>query len=493
MMFRAALLIFVLGLPFASETFGVTSPDVEDDIREAGRDVAKLHELAKSLTEAKKTSDARKVYKKIIKLEPEDKAAREALRHQYYDGQWFESNVALSKYKRKEAERMKAKGLGRWKDEWVPLADLPFLTMGWKRATSGEWMHPVDQERRKQIESWKAKGYEFRADDNSWIAPEDMDKWSQMLWKCGDDWVDLQSANEFHSELDESWELAGEHFIALTNASWDTGNQARWHADQVHAPLFEIFGVAPDGKLELFIAPSLEGYNQLAAAGFFAETEGLSSVHGAFFSDAAFETTDPMRFLGMGVCYWDRTDESLDAWGACWARWAAAQSYVDAIDRSWVAVSGWIAEEGRAEPLPYGKAFWEEKRIARWLRFGAAGYVERFMPDPKAPEGDARWGLRDFAFQELKKGKGLRPLAKVFEFDVRTSEPEDSHRLYQEAGLLVAYMLDGADEKSPVRKAHAEFKQALSDGDAEAIRVSTKALQKALKKDDKKIRKFAGL
>ena len=54
-------------------------------------------------------------------------------------------------------------------------------------------------------------------------------------------------------------------------------------------------------------------------------------------------------------------------------------------------------------------------------------------------------------------------------------------------------MLDGADEKSPVRKAHAEFKQALSDGDAEAIQKSTKALEKALKKDDKKIRKFAGL
>src|SRR6185503_9098831 len=104
---------------------------------------------------------------------------------------WFDSFAELSKYKREEAAKMKAKGLGRYKDEWVPEGDVPFLSMGWTKDAKGAWVNPAAAARDKQVEEWKAAGWQFRADDNSWIAPEDVEKWAAIQWKCGDQWLDM--------------------------------------------------------------------------------------------------------------------------------------------------------------------------------------------------------------------------------------------------------------------------------------------------------------
>ena len=45
------------------------------------------------------------------------------------------------------------------------------------------------------------------------------------------------------------------------------------------------------------------------------------------------------QFRGAGVCYWDTLTESLAPYGQHAVRHAAAQSYVEAIDPSWNAVS----------------------------------------------------------------------------------------------------------------------------------------------------------
>ena len=45
---------------------------------------------------------------------------------------------------------MKGKGLARYKDEWVPEGDVPFLNMGWTKDEKGVWTNPAELARLKQ-------------------------------------------------------------------------------------------------------------------------------------------------------------------------------------------------------------------------------------------------------------------------------------------------------------------------------------------------------
>jgi len=495
-----ALISSVLLLPCPVSALTLVTPPMSNQdsgidakIAAAGTDVPKLLELAASLVGGPMQASADKVYKRIIELDANNEIARKGLRHQLYDGKWYESFAELSKWKREESAKMKAKGLARFKEEWVPEGDLPYLSMGWVRGEGGAWADPVEVAQAKQVEEWKAAGHQFRADDNSWVAPADMEQWTALLWKCGDAWVDTAKANEYHAKLENNWELVGEHFEVWTTIDWDGANLARWNADKTHADLVRLFGVAPSSKPHFFVLPNLADYNAAAGNGTLDEAEGYSSLHGAYFADALLDGSKPPRFLGCGVSYWDRKDPKLAVWGPYWVRWAAAQSFVDAIDRSWIAVSERIAAAGGGDLAAYATAFWKEKKIPRWLRYGAASYAERFLKNPEAAEGADPWTLRSFAFAELKKAGGMRKLDDVFAFGLTLNDVPGSGRYYNEAGLLVSFILDGAAGQKDVTAAHEAFKTALKSGTRADVATSVTALQKALVKNEREIKKYAGL
>ncbi|MCY2959146.1 MAG: hypothetical protein NTY35_03190 [Planctomycetota bacterium] len=479
----------------APVSIAAQDPALDAKIAAAGKDVAKLLELAASFVGGPMQASADKVYKRVIELEPDNEVARKALRHQSYDGKWFESFAELAKYKREEAARMKAKGLARFKEEWVPEGDVPFLTMGWTKDAQKGWIDPSEAALAKQVDEWKAAGYQFRADDNSWIAPEDFEKWTALQWKCGQEWVDLAKANEYHSKIETSWELMGEHYEVWATCDWEGANLARWHADKTHAELVRIFGTEPAKKQHLVVLNSLTQYNQAAGnQPILIETEGISSLHGSYFADGFFDNNaKPPQYLGCGVSYWDRKDPKLAVWGPYWLRFAAAQSFVEGIDPSWAAVAQWIADGGRGDLATYSGAFWTEKKIPRWLRYGAASYVERFMKNPEAAEGADPWTLRTFAFGEIKKAGGLHKLDDVFAFKLDIKDIPNSSRLYHEAGLLVAYMLDGAGADKELPELHKALQAALKTGVKADITTTATALQKALAKREREIKKFAGL
>lgn len=466
--------------------------EVADAIRAAGTDVSALLKLAERYERASQRKAATRAYERVIELDSENEPARKALRHQKYDGRWFESYVDLARYKREESARMEKKGLTRWKDEWVPVADLPFLRMGWTRDAQQAWAHPADLEHAKQVEEWKAAGYRYRADDNSWIAPGDVARWTALEWKCGDGWLDMEAANRFHATLESPWELAGEHFHVHTTCAWNQGNAARWHADRTHAELVRLFGVAPTNEPTILVLNSLAQYNA-AAAGSLLDSEGLSSLHGAYFADAAVDDdVEPPRFLGIGVSYWANDDSGVAGWGPFWLRWAAAQSFIEAIDPSWATASTRVAEE-MGDVREYSKAYWDEKRIPRWLRYGAASYVERYLANPEAAEGADPWDLRTFAFEELKKNGGLRKLSEIFAFELTLEDIPGSTQLYSEAGLLVSFLLDGSADDAELKSKLAEFRTALASGTKDEVRAAGKSLEKTLSRRSKAIRAYAGL
>lgn len=487
---------FAPDAPPLAEAAHATRQDAAIDakIRAAGNDVAKLVELAAACTAAGAEADARKVQRRIVELAPDHEDARKALGHRFYDGKWFESLAELTKYKRDEAARMKAKGLVRFKEEWVPEAELPYRNMGWARNSSGKWVNPVKVARDKDDAQRKAAGHQYRADDNSWVAPEDMPHWTALRWKCGDAWVELAAANQHHSKLETAWELRSEHFLVYTTCEWSAGDAARWYAEKSYPELVRIFGVAPPERIDFVVLSSLEQYNAVAggAAQVLPDAEGFSSLHGAYFADMAFDfSQQPPQYVGCGVSFWNRSDEKLRGWGPYWVRWAAAQSFVEALDPSWNFV-GEVVAAGPSGQRPNPANFWAEKRIPRWLRYGAASYVERYMKDPEAAEGASPWALREFAFGQLRSG-GLRKLDELFAFGLDLTKAESSSRLYHEAGLVVAFLLDGAPGDAKLAAAHEAFRNALKAGEVEAIRAAATALQKELASRDAAIRKFAGL
>ena len=474
---------------------GPEDPELDAKLAAAGTDLKKLLALVSGYTTAGQDGAAKKVYKKVLEVDPAHVEAHKALGHQLYDKKWFESFAELAKYKREETAKMKAKGLARYKDEWVPEADAPFLNMGWSKDEKGLWAHPSELARQKQIAERKAAGYQFRADDNSWIAPADVEKWTALLWKCGDEWVDMAKANEYHAKVGQQWELEGEHYVVWTTCDWEGGNAARWYADKAYPELVRLFGVEPARKPRFIVLNSLAQYNEVSGGNppILPESEGISSLHGAYFADVAIDLSQkPPLYLGAGVSFWDRKDDKLRGWGPYWLRWASAQSYVEAIDPSWATVADRIAGAG-SNDLPTAAPFWAEKRIPRWLRYGAASYVERYMKNPEAAQGADPWDLRAFAFGEIKKAGGLHKLDEIFAFTLDVNQAENSTRLYHEAGLVVAYLLDGAEGDKKLAEALQTFQKALKSGTKKDVTEAAGALQKELAGHEAKIKAFAGL
>jgi len=470
-------------------------PELDAKITAAGRDVPKLLELASGYLTAGQDGAAKRVYKKVLEIDAENAVAHKGLGHQLYDKKWFDSFAELAKYKREETAKMKAKGLARVRDEWVPEADAPFLIMGWVKDEKGAWVHPAELAHQKQVAEWKTAGHQFRADDNSWIAPADLEHWTALLWKCGDEWVDMAKANEYHAKIGQQWELVGEHYTVWTTCDWEGGNAARWYADKAYPELVRIFGVEPARKPIFIVMNSLAQYNEVSGGQppVLPESEGISSLHGAYFADLAFDPTkNPPEYLGAGVSFWDRKDDKLKGWGPYWLRWASAQSYVEAIDPSWALIAERIAAAGAGDP-PNAAPFWAGKKIPRWLRYGAASYVERYMKNPEAAAGADPWDLRKFAFGELKKAGGLHKLDEIFAFAVDVNQAENSTRLYHEAGLLVSYMLDGAEGDKKLAEKLQAFQKALKSGPKKDVAEAADALQKELAGHEAKIKTFAGL
>ena len=214
----------------------------------------------------------------------------------------------------------------------------------------------------------------------------------------------------------------------------------------------------------------LAQFNKFAAG---SETEGFSSLHFAFFADALFDpTVKPSAFAAIGAAYWDDSSKEASAYGQHSIRHAAALSFVEAIDPSWKAL-GDVAMGTQAKTMA---PFWAEKRIPRWLRYGAASYVERWFFDTKAGDGgDPEWA-RKWARASLKQLGGLRDIGKVFEFKLALADVPGSTRLIHEAGLLTAFILDGGDKN--VQRAHEALRQALLSGASTTAAVAD--LQKAL-------------
>lgn len=462
--------------------------DYDAKLAAAGDDVSKLWELHLWCRENSKYKESRDVLTRIVELEPDHEEARKALGHRFYDGQWFESYSKLSAYKREEEKRMlDEKGLVRFKESWVPQADVPFLRMGWEKDEKGRWLSPREREAMAREAAYVEEGWQQQ--DLTWVHPDDFDKWREGLWKCGDEWLTVEKANEYHSRINQWWQFPAEHFVVHSTCDRGSTEWAGYWADQTYADLVRAYGLQPDDKPVVVVLNGIAQYNRLAAGDQAAgipttEVSGHSSCHYAYFAESwVDQSKTPAEYLGCGVTYWDRGDENLAPYGQHAIRNAAGLSYAEAIDPSWDTVSRAVEAPTQAFNAD---AFWREKRIPRWLRYGVASYVERYFQDKTVEDGNDPWWARSWALANLKAQGGLRPIEELFAF--RLDPADQSGKIMSEAGLLVSFVLDG--ECAPVVRAHAAFKAALRSG--ESTEAAVEALQKAILDNAEALHAYAG-
>ncbi len=435
-----------------------------DAIRDAGDDVGALLKLAVAWAEGGSEASAVMAWERVLEIDPDHEDAHRGLRHHLWNGTWYSTYTALSSARRKEvARRLKEDGVVPFGEEWVLPGDLPFRKMNWEAVPTGGWAPPGTAARLADDATKKAAGWERQ--HRTWISPTEFDQWRSGLWKVGDEWLTVEDANKVHAELDAWWEVPGEHFVALTTVPEEDARWVVWWADQVHGDLQELFGLEPESAPEFVVLNSIAQYNEFSAGSTTtgrnpADASGYSSLHYAYFTDGWYDRSTPVpQFRASAAAYYDINDPGLKPYGQHAVRHAATLAWLESVDPSWDTVAEMVTSGALAFP---DAAYWGEKRIPRWLRYGAAAYCERFFEDKSTPEGGDPLWARKWALENLRKGGDLDPIESILTLDLQTSDPEGSARLIHEAGLLVHYIRNGGDKK--MAKAWAAFREALVGG-----------------------------
>ncbi|QDV10099.1 hypothetical protein Poly30_56610 [Planctomycetes bacterium Poly30] len=469
--------------PIAGSLTVSVPDDFKDKMAEAGKDPEKLWALYQwSLEDDERKKYRKRVLKALIKVDPDHEEARLALGHVAYDGKWFETERERDKYAEKVA---KERGLVKFKDEWVEPADVPFLSQGFVRNEYGDWVDPIALKRK--AEGWKQQ-------DLEWIAPADFDKIEQGLWKCDDTWLPLDRANEWHEDLEAPWKIPTKRAVIWATTTRETAMKAAAQAEQAWFDMQKVFGYGGDVPVPFTVVRDQAQYLRFMDGDEDFDLPqidpfGVSGHSRAALADLYFDLEEG-KYHGMGVTYWDADDSNGDNYGIHDARFAYGLSFVESLDPSFNAAADAIEHAGDkgVDRGRFLEARYQEHRIPRWLRWGAANYASRWFKDQQVKKGgNPRWAI-EWSASNLRSQGGLADLDDVFEFDGRL-ENDQTATLILSAGLLVAYMVDGGNPE--LSKLLKEFQQQLQKG--EDVQNILEQIRKKLADSEEEIRAYAGL
>lgn len=455
--------------------------EYEKKRKEAGKDPEQLWELYLWCDANALDKQGRSCLRAVIKADPLHRPAHEKLGHLEYDGKWFTTEKKLEKYKKENEERIaKEKGLARYQGEWVPKDDIPYLERGMIRDEEGEWVSAEEQEKIKG--GWKKQ-------DTVWIAPEEIPNIEKGFWKCGEKWLKLEDANRHHSDIGKWWIIPSDHFLLYTTCDRGIAEKALEYMDRAYKDVIGVLGVSPSVPVNVGMFRDLKQFSEFSTGSQkfnMTDARGLSSIHYAFFADLWFEP-ESLTFLGAGVGYWDSSTESGNSFGPHSARHAAAMSIIEAIDPSPKGQEN--VRKKKAVTDAYVKLFWGEKRLPEWYRYGVSSYADRYFVDQFVKRGGNPHWAREWSVSNLMSKGGLRPLNEVFHAELTVDAAEDSMKLLNERGLVMAFIVDG--KCGPVAAKYGAVKHAIKkDGD---LKKAFKDLEVEVIKNEKALREFAGI
>ena len=464
---------------FAQDPAVDPKAEYEKRKKEAEGSVEKLWKLYDWCGAYGMKSESRSALRAILKIDTEDKKAHELLGHVAFEGKWYDSDKKLEEFKKKQLEaQAKASGKVVYKGVIVDPADVPLLEKGMTKDASGKW---VDTETQKKI----AEGYVRQ--DLTWIPPAEAENIAKGLWKCGDKWMTLEEANEYHSEVEHWWTIANERFVLYSTCPRKLSMSALEQCERAYRDLMRTYGKTPAAAVPVILLNSRNQYSAFARGETDfqpVEASGLSSIHGAFMADALAQFLTTGQTLP-GVAYWDASNPKEEKYGQMYLRHAAGQSFAEALDQSPKALAKLAKGEGSNS---YAELFWSEKQIPRWFRFGAAAYAERYVVNTTVAAGGNPNELREWSITNITNKGGLDPLDRILKLEIDVSN-SDSGKLINEAGLLVAFALDGKCVE--VQTKLGAFKDAVKNN--KDIAKAGQALADEIKTNEAKLRTWANL
>ena len=477
--------------PRASQAQNPDEAEYERRRKLADKDADKLWDLHDWCKEKKLDKDAKSCLRRIVQLRPDDEKAHKELGEVFYDGKWFPSDKKVEEYKKQVADKQakdlekaeKEKGHVKFNDQWVAPEDVPYLKRGMVKNDKGEWIDP--QEQKKLAEGWVKQ-------DLEWVSPQEKDNIGKGLWKCGDKWLEIGPANEYHSEIFQWWKIPYQtKFELWTTCDRKVADTVLQNLSNSYDDLVKCYGYEPATPPAVVILRNQQQYESFAAGDPeesrpSSDSRGLSSTHYAYFADIGINP-ETAEFIQWGISYWDASTEAGPKFGIHSTRNALGQSFAEALDPSTKTM-----EKVKEDRTFDSKAFWEEKRIPTWFRFGAAAYAERYFTDHTVKAGgNNRWAI-EWSLSNLLARGGMLPIAQVMEFEPDVDKGEDTQVWYNRVGLLMWFIVDG--KCAPVTDKLVAFQTALKSGkDSKSVAAAAKAFETELGKHDTDLRKFAGL
>ena len=341
------------------------------------------------------------------------------------------------------------------------------------------------KDKRRLVKGWVLQ-------DLEWIEPKDAEQVDAGYWYVDGEWLELERANRRHSKIDRMWVIPRAEVLLHTTLDREVALRAIGVMERAIEEMRKVFGAEPELPLRVGLVRDEEQYDRFA----FGDPDGRrlpshagrwNLIHSAFFAESFFVPEKRKHeYRGMGIGYWDSLAPNGDLFGVNAARLAVGLSYVEALDPSPKAVRS-AAKDGPGSD--YYSAFRAEKKLPEWLRYGAAVYAERYYEDTTVPSDGDPWWARNWSTDSLRGRGGMRPLDEIFTFEIDPADRADGQKFLIEAGLVVAFIVDGGC--APVSVEHAKLKKALLAGRVTGGHIE--ALSEALRANVDSLLSFGGL
>lgn len=259
---------------------------------------------------------------------------------------------------------------------------------------------------------------------------------------CGDEWLELDDANDFHSRTLHWWEIPSEHFVAYSTCSRRTTEVALEWMNHIYPELTRVFGQPPPAPPTVILLRSQEQYNAFAVTQaeigeLPPDSQGYAAFHYAFPCDQWLDKDRDYEYPGAACAYWDDRTAAGNGWGPYAVRHAAAQAFAEALDPSPVAIANFQEQPEGTFPTA---TFWSEKKLPLWFRYGAAMYCERFLVQPSAADP---FETRSWSLAALDELGGPVDLDALFAFELDPTDVRGAQHLLLSSGALVAFLMDG--------------------------------------------------
>ena len=389
--------------------------------RAAKKDAAKLADVAKWAKVKGLERDVKRIAKAVLKLDDQNEIARNLLGFVRFDGEWMEADKAAELRRKKVADEMKAKGMVSVDGIWVKGDEV-------EDAKNGVFRHedrPVTKAEKQGFQEGKIRHPEIGV----LIDPADLAKAEAGQFPTADGWVDLETANEVHSNPASPWVYRGYFGWLVATVPYETLKKAAVEIDSAFEHAGRVLGAAlPEDQIPtIVITSSDEEYIQMGT-----DFGGPGSAYGAFLSLEFVEVPGLGSTAPIIANYREK-------WGPYYCRHAAGMAAVAAWARS------------------------TEQPVPEWFLRGVAGLVERHRTE---------YEQKFFGQLHVKKGGVPSDMLSWFDsYAINAERPNaENDALVYQAGLNLDFAMNGGNEEvtaalSRVTKA---FEQ--RSGISEAIR-----------------------